>query len=170
MAAARLLVAGEQRLLVGVEEQHAVARRRARSRSSSTALERLEVVAAAHVGDDRRALDLRALVHEQLDERADHLRRQVVDAEVARVLEDVHRRRLAGAREAGDDDEVLEPRARVQRRRRRRRRGSGVRVVAGGAADAGRGVAIAPTELQPLTAAGPRGHVGECVVGVGHRG
>ena len=31
--------------------------------------QRLEVLAAAHVGDDRRALDLRALVHEQLDER-----------------------------------------------------------------------------------------------------
>ena len=36
-------------------------------------------------------------MHEQLDELADHLRRQVVDAEVAGVLEDVHRRRLAGA-------------------------------------------------------------------------
>jgi hypothetical protein len=70
--------------------------------------QRLEVVAAAHVGDDGRALDLRALVDEQLDQRADHLGRQVVDAEVPGVLEDVHGRRLAGARVARDDDEVLE--------------------------------------------------------------
>ncbi len=67
-----------------------------------------EQLAAADVGDDRRALDLRTLVHEQVDEVADHLGWQVVDAEVARVLEDVHRRRLAGARKARDHDEILE--------------------------------------------------------------
>ena len=70
--------------------------------------QRLEVDAPADVGDDRRALDLRALVHEQLDQRADHLRGQVVDAEVARVLEHVHRGRLARAGEARDHDDVLQ--------------------------------------------------------------
>src|SRR3712207_7258637 len=43
-----------------------------------------------------------------LGQPADHLRRQVVDAEVAGVLEHVHRGRLAGAREPGDDHEILE--------------------------------------------------------------
>ena len=52
-------------------------------------------------------LDLGPLVLEQLRELADHLRRQVVHAEVAGVLEAGHGLRLAGAREAGDDDEVF---------------------------------------------------------------
>ena len=84
-------------------------------------LERLEVVAAADVGDDGRPLDLGAVVDEQLDERADHPRREVVDAEVAAVLEDVHRRRLAGAGEARDHDEVL---SRLEDGLARRRRSS----------------------------------------------
>ncbi len=109
MAPARLLVAVDQRLLGGLEEQHVVIQPE-RVEIVDDGLQRLEVDAAAHVGDDGGALDLGALVHEQLDQRADHLRRQVVDAEVAGVLEHVHRRRLAGAGEAGDDDEVLQPR------------------------------------------------------------
>ena len=109
VAAAGLLVAGHQRLLGGLEEQHAVVQAQ-RVQVVDDRPQRLEVDAAAHVGDDRRALDLGALVHEQLDQRADHLRRQVVDAEVARVLEHVHRRRLAGAGEAGDHHQVLEAR------------------------------------------------------------
>ena len=99
VAAAGLLEAGEDGVVVGVEEEDAVAQPERREVLEHGA-QGLEVVAPAHVGDDGRALDLGALVHEQLDERADHLRRQVVDAEVAGVLEDVHRRRLARARVA----------------------------------------------------------------------
>ena len=99
VAPARLLKAGEQRVVGGVEEEHAMAQPE-RLEVLEHGAQRLEVVAAAHVGDDRGALDLRALVDEELDQRADHLGRQVVDAEVARVLEDVHGRRLAGARVA----------------------------------------------------------------------
>ena len=98
VAPAGLLVAGEQRLLVGLEEQHAdgdVARVQLVEHRG----ELLEVLAAAQVGDDAGALHLGALVQEQPGERADHRRGQVVDGEVARVLEDVHGRRLAGARE-----------------------------------------------------------------------
>ena len=80
------------------------------SRSSITAVQRLEVNAAAHVGDNGGALDLGALVNEQLDQRADHLRGEIVHAEVAGVLEHVHRRGLAGARIARDDNEVLQTR------------------------------------------------------------
>ena len=70
----------------------------------------VEELAAAHVADHGGALHLAALVAEQVGQRADHLRRQVVDAEVARVLEAGHRLGLARAREAGDDDEVAEHR------------------------------------------------------------
>ena len=75
VAPARLLVAVEQRLLVGLEEQ----RRGAATPVASQLVD--------HPGERRRssspprasrhdggALDLRALVHEQLGERADHLR------------------------------------------------------------------------------------------------
>ena len=113
VAAAGLLEAGEQRLVGGVEEEHAVMQAERRE-VFEDGPQGLEVVAPAHVGDDGGALDLGALVHEELDERADHLRRQVVDAEVARVLEDVHRRRLPGAGVAGDDDQVLKPRLGVR--------------------------------------------------------
>ena len=109
MASPRLLVAVEQLLVGGVEEQHLVAHAE-RVEVVDDRVERVEVGAAAHVGDDGGPLDLRALVHEELDELADHLRRQVVHAEVAGVLEDVHRRRLARPREAGDDHEILQAR------------------------------------------------------------
>jgi len=109
VAPARLLVTRQQRLLVGLEEQHTAAQPQRREVVEHRG-QRLEEVAAAHVGDDGGALDLRSLVHEELDERADHLRRQVVHAEVAGVLEDVHGGRLAGAGVARDDDEVLQPR------------------------------------------------------------
>ena len=66
----------------------------------------LEVLAAADVGDDRRALDAAALVAEQLAEPGDHPRRQVVDAEVAAVLEGGDRLGLAGPRVAGDHDHL----------------------------------------------------------------
>src|ERR671918_2780679 len=66
----------------------------------------LEVVAPADVGDHRGPAYLASLVAEQLAERADHARRQVVDAEVTAVLEGRDRLRLPGARVAGDHDQV----------------------------------------------------------------
>jgi len=71
-----------------------------------------EVGAAAEIADDRGALDLRPLVHEQPGERADHLGRQVVDAEVAGVLEHVHGRGLPGTRLPRDDHQIDEVRVR----------------------------------------------------------
>ena len=106
VAAAGLLVAVDQRLLVGLEEERRSGSRPSRPSSSSTSTQVVEVVAAAHVGDDRGALHAAALVAEQLAERADHPRRQVVDAEVAPVLEGGDRLRLAGPRVAGDHDQL----------------------------------------------------------------
>ena len=100
-----LLEAVEQRLLVGLEEEH----RRVEARLLELVEHREqlgEVLAAAHVGDHRGAADAAALVAEQLAERGDHPRRQVVDAEVARVLEGGDRLRLAGARVAGDHEQL----------------------------------------------------------------
>jgi hypothetical protein len=107
VAAPGLLVAGEQRLVVGVEVEHAVAQPQ-RGEVLQHGAQRLEVVAPAHVGDDRGVLDLGALVDEQLDQAAEHLRGQVVDAEVAGVLEHRHGGRLPRAGQARDDHEVLE--------------------------------------------------------------
>ena len=69
-------------------------------------LEPAEVLAAADVADHRDAVHLAALAAEQVDERRHELRRQVVDAEPAGVLERVHRLRLPGAREPRDDHEL----------------------------------------------------------------
>jgi hypothetical protein len=105
MAPARLLVTRQQRVLVGLEEQHA--------RIGALGVEivehrddLLEEVAGAQVRHHAGALHLRSLVQEQLSERVDHPGRQVVDAEVPGVVEHVHRRRLAGAGEAGDHHQV----------------------------------------------------------------
>src|SRR3954454_3262209 len=107
MAPARLLVAIEQHVLARLEEEQAV--RGARRREVLEQLrEALEVGAAAHVAHHRGALDLAALVREQLRKRGDHLGRQVVDAEVAGVLEARHRLRLARAGEARDHHEVVD--------------------------------------------------------------
>ena len=114
VAPARLLVARQQRLLVGVEEQHPMGDA-GRPEVVEHRGQALEVAAAADVGDDRRVLHLRARVHEQVHERADHLRGQVVHAEVALVLERGHRGRLAGAREPGDDHQIDEGRAFLRR-------------------------------------------------------
>jgi len=103
-----LLVAVEQRLLVGVEEEHVMAHSQP-VEIVEDGLQGLEVLAPAHIGDHRGALHLGALVDEELGQAADHLRGQVVHAEVAGVLEDIHRRRLARAGEAGDDHQVLQP-------------------------------------------------------------
>ena len=104
VAAAGLLVAVEQGLLVGLEEEH-----RRLQAVGVEVVEHLqqvvEVLAAAHVGDDRGALDAAALVAEELAEAVDHPRRQVVDAEVAAVLEGGDRLRLPGPGVAGDDDQ-----------------------------------------------------------------
>jgi hypothetical protein len=69
-------------------------------------LELAKVLPAAHVADDGHLVDLAALAAEEVDQRGHKLRRQVVDAEVAGVLEGVDRLRLAGPREAGDDYEL----------------------------------------------------------------
>src|SRR6187549_168029 len=105
VAAAGLLVAVEQGLLVRLEEEQL--------RLQPLPLELVEhrdevveVLAPSHVGDDRGALDAAAVEPEHLAEAADQAGRQVVDAEVAAVLEGGDRLRLAGPRVAGDHDQL----------------------------------------------------------------
>ena len=103
MAAAGLLVAVDERLLVGLEEED-LGLEPVCVEVVQDLDQLVEVVAAAHVGDDRGPLDAAARVAEELTEAADHPRRQVVDTEVAAVLEGGDRLRLAGPGVAGDDD------------------------------------------------------------------
>ena len=65
VAAAGLLIAGQERLLVGLEEQHAGVDAGALELADDLD-EAGEVAAPARVGDDGRPLHLRPLVHEQL--------------------------------------------------------------------------------------------------------
>jgi hypothetical protein len=109
VAAAGLLEAVDQHRIGRVEEQQAV-RHAVALEILEHPDEGLEVRPAARVGRDRRVRDLAALVAEQVGQRPDHLGRQVVDAEVAGVLEGGHRLRLARAAEPRDDDEVLDHR------------------------------------------------------------
>ena len=103
--AARLLEAAHQRLVGRLEEDERVLDA-ALVQLVEQLLELAEVLAAAHVADDGDAVDLAALAAEEVDERRHQLRRQVVDAEPAGVLERVHGLRLAGPGEAGDDHEL----------------------------------------------------------------
>ena len=105
VAAARLLEAPHQSLVGGLEEDERVLDA-ALVQLAEQLLELAEVLAAAHVADDGHPVDLAALAAEEVDQRRHELRRQVVDAEPAGVLERVHGLRLAGPREAGDDHEL----------------------------------------------------------------
>ena len=112
VAAPGLLVPGEQRLLVGLQEQDAMGHAGG-PETVEHARQARKVTAAAHVGHHRRPGDLRTGVHEELDQRADHLRGEVVHAEVALILEHRHRRRFAGPAEPGDHHEIRERQALV---------------------------------------------------------
>src|SRR3954447_27077725 len=105
MPAPRLLEAIEKRLLARLEEYHGRVEARLRELVEG-GRQPLEVLAAASVGDDRRPANVAAGMAKQLAERADHPRRQVVDAEVPRVLERRDRLGLSRARVPGDHDEV----------------------------------------------------------------
>ena len=72
-------------------------------------LEVLEPDPAAHVADHRRPLHPRALQQEEVGQRRQQPRRQVVHAEPAGVLEGAHRLALAGAAHAGDDGQLHAP-------------------------------------------------------------
>jgi len=61
----------------------------------------------AHVDDDCHALECGVVAAGELGERRDQLRGQIVDAEVAQVLEGANRVRLPGSRKAGHDDEAM---------------------------------------------------------------
>jgi hypothetical protein len=104
---ARLLVAVDEHVVRGLEEEDAM-RGPAGVELVEHARQLLEVLARAHVRYDGGPVHLAAVVLDELGERGDHLRRQVVDAEVPRILEARHGLRLPGAREPCDQDEVVD--------------------------------------------------------------
>ena len=105
MAAARLLEAADA---ASRRRPRGTARGspcRARSSAVELAGQLVEELASAHVADDREAPDAAAGQLGEVDELADERRRQVVDAEVAEVLEGVDRLGAARAGHARDDHE-----------------------------------------------------------------
>ena len=98
----RLREAADEGLLGGVEEEQAGARDAAAQARQDLGKPRCEV-GVAHVEDDPDPLLAGDLVEERLEE----LQRQVVDAEVAHVLEALVDVALARAREPRHDDEAL---------------------------------------------------------------
>ena len=126
----------------------AAARERRRSPRASSS----KYVAAAHVADHRGALDLRALVHEQLGQRADHLRR----AGCRRRSSRRPRTRsspsdLPAPEKPGDDHEVLRGSIAGGRRRRRRSSRRPSRLSAG-LVQVGVELARRPSAARPGTA------------------
>ena len=121
MRPARLAVAPHQRGLAGLEEDQRRLQAGHRPQRLEHARELLEQRALAHVDDDRRLLDLRVRPQRQLGERRQQRDRQVVDAEVGEILERAHRLRLAGAGQAGQDDEAVRRAGGDSRRGRPRR-------------------------------------------------
>src|SRR5439155_15769149 len=95
--------------VVRVEKQHLELMPLGAQRAEHRARRRQEF-ALARV-DPHRHLVAR-LRRDQLGELPHERQRQVVDAKIARVLERLQRRRLAGARHAGDDDDAHRPRRR----------------------------------------------------------
>ena len=107
VAAARGLVAGDELVIRSVEEQH--------THVDSLALEIFDLalqigekVAVARVAHHSKAparvgLAGHALEREQIPDKA---RRQVIDAEEAQVLEDMHRLSAPGTAHARDDDDL----------------------------------------------------------------
>ncbi len=107
MRPARLAVAADQRRLAGFEEDQRRVEAGHRPQRLEHARELLEQRALAHVDHHRGLLDLGVRPQRQLGERRQQRDRQVVDAEVGEVLERAHRLRLAGAGQAGEDDEAM---------------------------------------------------------------
>jgi hypothetical protein len=105
MAPPGLLVAVEQGRLVCLEEDDA-GRQAVDVEGVDDREQLVEVLAAAHVGDHGGALYAAAFVAEELPQGADQTRGQVVDAEVAAVLEGGDRLRLARTRVAGDHNHL----------------------------------------------------------------
>ena len=105
MRSAHRLEAAHQHVVGGVEEQHAhrTARRaaRARPRASSSKRSRPRTSTTAATLRQRAAAEVG-----QIEQRPQHLRREVVDDVPAEVLERVGGRGAAGARHAGDDQHL----------------------------------------------------------------
>ena len=105
VAPARLLEAAQQRLVIGLEEEHVVV--------DAAVVERLELPGelseepvCAHVTHDREAADAAPGEFRELHELRNEAWRKVVDAEEAEVLEGVDRLGATGTGHAGDDDDL----------------------------------------------------------------
>ena len=106
----RLAEAPHQRRVARLEEDQHRVQPRHLPQLPEDLRERRQEAALADVDDDRDLLDVAAGAQRQLRQRRNQRRRQVVDAEVAEILERADRLRLARSRQPGEDDERL-PRA-----------------------------------------------------------
>ena len=103
MLAPRLVVPAHQRLVARLQEEH-LHRVVAATQLAEPLHQMRQVLAFPHVDPERDVPDVSRRPRRQLGERRDQGRRQVVDAEVADILEALDREALAGAAEPGDDD------------------------------------------------------------------
>jgi hypothetical protein len=131
MSTSRLVVAADERFVARLDVQHldGVA---AGTERRDRVEEMLQVFALADVDAERDTVDLLLGAGDEVGEDRDQRRRQIVDAVEPHVLEALDRIALAGAADAGDDDErdrlghahATGTTAATARRRRRARRSS----------------------------------------------
>src|SRR5262249_23833079 len=117
MAPPRLVVAPHQRFLARLQEEHLhlVA---PRPQLPDRVEQAREVGALPHIDAECHPMDRLLGAHDQVGERRDQGRGEVVDAEESHVLEALDRVALAGAAEAGDDHEGQRPGHRTRYRLR----------------------------------------------------
>src|SRR5262245_23236043 len=117
MRSPRLAETPHQRVVAGFQENEDRVETRHLPQLPENLRERRQQAALAYVDDDGHLLDVAAGAQRQPGERRDQHRRQVVDAEVAEILERSNRLRLAGPRQPGENDERLTGSPRLPDRR-----------------------------------------------------
>ena len=105
MRTPRLAESPHQRRVARFEENQHRVQPRHLAQPPEDLRERRQEAALADVDDDRDLLDVAAGAQRQLRQRRDQRGRQVVDAEVAEILQRANRLRLARSGQTGEDDE-----------------------------------------------------------------
>ncbi len=109
MGPPRLAESPDQRFMARFEEDEGRVQPGGRLELPPHARKLAEETALADVDDQRHFRQDRAFTARQRGERRHELRGEIVDAEVAEVLQRANRLRLAGARESGEHDEPAAP-------------------------------------------------------------
>src|SRR5678815_5617584 len=95
----------DERLMTCLEEDERRPKPRHRLQFAEGLRELLDESSLAHVDDDRHFVESGIIPQRQLGKRRQHLRREIVDAEIAEVLERAYRVRLSRPGEPGKNDE-----------------------------------------------------------------